>query len=427
MNPASYRNLTGLVASLAVATAASACSSKPDASSSRSSSASTSATSSSTSSSGASTGAGGSDAGTIDGGGGAGGSAFETAPHAAFPIIPSNGGPILAHPNIVTISFAGYPFESDVQAFGDWVVTSNWLAATGKDYGVSTGAHVMKVVLQGPAPAIASDADTAMLITNQIAANVLPDPSTLVDPLYVVYYPSGTAVQNFESGPGCDPSNTLGGYHWETAMGSTKIPYAVVPTCDSTDAKALTYVEASAGHEIIEAATDPFPLSDPGYGLVSLTDPWGRSLGAEVADLCQFQSDVTEAGFTVPRVWSNSAAKAGTDPCVPPPATETVYYNVSPSQTKVTSAAAGVKSTITLTGWSSMPIAPWGLQLVIWGDFNLTASLSAKSIQNGEKVTLDLTVPAGTPAGKQGNVLVYSVRDLASGDYNSWPIVVDSK
>jgi hypothetical protein len=74
-----------------------------------------------------------------------------------------------------------------------------------------------------------------------------------------------------------------------------------------------------------------------------------------------------------------------------------------------------------------MPIAPWSLELVIWGDFKLTAALSAKSIQNGETVTLDLTVPAGTPAGQQGNVLVYSIRDLAAGDYNSWPIVVDSK
>jgi hypothetical protein len=426
MNLGSFRNLTELLTFAALATAPSACSSAPHASSSLSSSASTTSTTSA-SSSAASTGAGGSDAGTIDGGGGAGGGAFETAAHAAFPIVPSNGGPVLTHPNIVTISFAGYPFESDVQAFGDWVVTSDWLAATGKDYLVSTGVHVMKVVLPGPAPAMASDADTAMLVTNQIAANVLPDPSTLENPLYVVYYPSGTAVQNFESGPGCNPSNTLGGYHWETAMGSTKIPYAVVPTCDTTDAKALGYVETSAGHEIIEAATDPFPLTDPGYGLVSLTDPWGRSLGGEVADLCQFQSDVTESGFTVPRIWSNSAAKAGTDPCVPPPATEAVYYNVSPSQTKVTAASAGVKSTITLTGWSSVPIQPWSLELVIWGDFNLTAALSAKSIQNGENVTLDVTVPVGTPAGKQGNVLVYSVRDLSTGDYNAWPIVVDSK
>src|SRR5689334_11023580 len=70
------------------------------------------------------------------GGGGSGGGGFVPGKHAVPPLIPSQGGPVLAQPKLVTITFADDPNGPMDEAFGDWVMTSSWLAAAQTDYGV---------------------------------------------------------------------------------------------------------------------------------------------------------------------------------------------------------------------------------------------------------------------------------------------------
>src|SRR5262249_13816584 len=118
-------------------------------------------TSSSTTSTSGAGGGGGAGGQTGPGGSGGGDGGFETAPHQPFPRVSASGGPVLAHPNIVTVTFAGYEHEAEVQAFDTWIATSAWLTTTGADYGVAAGVHVTSVVLQEPAPATASDDDSS--------------------------------------------------------------------------------------------------------------------------------------------------------------------------------------------------------------------------------------------------------------------------
>src|SRR5579883_3576492 len=69
-----------------------------------------------------------------------------------LPQVPFQGGPTIAHVKLVTITFAGYPYQQQMQAFGDWIVGSTWLQTVGAEYGVGTGTHVAKLVVDYTPP-----------------------------------------------------------------------------------------------------------------------------------------------------------------------------------------------------------------------------------------------------------------------------------
>src|SRR5262245_24608032 len=56
-----------------------------------------------------------------------------------LPQIPSQGGRVIAHVKLVTITFQGDPNEQQIQAFGDWFVQSSWLSEVGAEYGIGAG------------------------------------------------------------------------------------------------------------------------------------------------------------------------------------------------------------------------------------------------------------------------------------------------
>src|SRR5262249_54151560 len=73
-------------------------------------------------------------------------------------------------------------------------------------------------------------------------------------------------------------------------------------------------------HELVEAATDPFPSS--GF---STTDPasaaWQLRFGGEVGDMCEgFPRRIfrpADVGYFIQRSWSNAQMSGFHDPCVP--------------------------------------------------------------------------------------------------------------
>ena len=79
------------------------------------------------------------------------------------------------------------------------------------------------------------------------------------------------------------------------------------------------------------------------------------SFGGEVADMCQDNDDSNYlppgSTYTVQRSWSNAAATAGTNPCVPVPATGP-YFNSYPTLPDQVTLTAGSPSggPITTTG-----------------------------------------------------------------------------
>jgi len=145
---------------------------------------------------------------------------------------------------------------------------------------------------------------------------------TWVDVRYAVAAPAG------EAAPGA------------VTVGSTDVVYAIVPRCDEYKTAAdvtiagADFVTFAASHELLEAATDPLTtLGKPAYDHVDDAHVlWGTVFNTEVGDLCargqRWDSATKEVGYAVQRMWSNSAAKAGRDPCVPAPGD--VYFNAVP-------------------------------------------------------------------------------------------------
>jgi hypothetical protein len=377
-------------------------------------------TSSMSSTSSTSTSAGTGGAGGAASTGGAGG--FMSAKHEPFPVVKNYGGPSLTTPTIVTVTFTGYAYDTQADAFDQWVATSDWLAQAGADYGVGKGSWYGHVTLSTTPPATLDYTGFGALLDPSFADATLPDPATLTDPIYVVRFPPATTL-TFFGGGACVPGQDIGGFHGEATHGATKYALAALPQCGA-DAMVWSGIETSSGHEIIEAAADPFPFTDTGWALLDVGDPWPLALNEEIGDLCQFIPSIVVDGHHVPRIWSNTAAMAG-DPCVP--AAPPPYFNASVSPSQVVSVAAGQSADFTVEAWSTAPLAPWTLQTVAYGDFNATPKLGATQIANGGTTTLTLSVPAGTPSGKAGLVLLYSIVDLKAGKYTYWPAVVQSQ
>jgi hypothetical protein len=359
--------------------------------------------------------------GNTDGGGGPP-SGGDIGPHEPMPIIPNQGGPTLSTLQLVTISFAADPNSAKAGAFGDFVVGSSWLATVGADYGLQSATHAKDVVLTQAAGATVSDTSIQTLIASKIQDGTVPSGAQV---LFLIFYPPGTVVQSALDGADTCVSigsSAIGGYHWESANG-TPFPYAVVPTCAN---EALADIQASASHELLEAATDPFPMTKPAWVLTDPTNPWS-ALDGEVADFCELLT-TTEGGYSLQQIWSNTAARANDrDPCIPSPPTP--FYNATATPATAQMVPAGQSFTFEIKGWSSAPVAPWMLSadsfsgpLSGGASFDPKPMLDATTLQNGQSAHMTISVPAGTASGASALIFVTSSRSLT--DFSSWPVVV---
>ncbi|HEY2747995.1 MAG TPA: hypothetical protein VGL86_25405 [Polyangia bacterium] len=373
-------------------------------------------------------GSGGSPGAPADGGSGGagsdgGGGSFSIGAHEAMPVIPNQGGATLAALSLVTITFTADPNSAADGAFGDFVVGSNWLKTVGADYGIQSATHVKKVVLTDTAAAKVTDDSIQTLIVSKIKDGTLP---TAGQPLYLIYYPPGTVVESaFGGADTCLTvgSSAIGGYHWEGKNGATPFPYSVVPTCKN---EALADIQASASHELLEGATDPFPDSNPAWVLTDTTNPWSV-LDGEAADFCELLT-TSEGGYSLQQIWSNSAAKANDrDPCIPAPAEP--FYNATATPGKVQAVAAGKSFTFDVKGWSSAATSPWMISadalsspLDDGTSFDPKPMLDTTTMQNGQLAHLTITVPAGTASKASATIFLTSSRSLT--DFTSWPVVI---
>jgi hypothetical protein len=323
------------------------------------------------------------------GDGGDGG--FPTAPHVPPPAMPDQGGPVIASPHLVSISFAGYGDEAALSAYGDWIVGSKWLALVGKEYGVGLGRH-SHVSLANALPASVSDSDITQVLSMGIASGSLPKPSSgTPDTIYMVVLPEGVSISGF---PPCSSTNSYAGaYHAATSDG---LVYGIVGQCPGAGFNPVAFA-----HEFIEAATDP---TVGGVAWMFREQDEG-----EIADQC---GSVMYDGQWACRVWSNAAATAGIDPCIP--AISDPYFSVSiPADQLTVPVAAGASSVITLTGWSMAAVPDWDLETNVLqmtgtsaSPITPTATLSTTKLNNGKTTTLTLAVPAGAEPGIDWDVVV---------------------
>jgi hypothetical protein len=285
-----------------------------------------------------STGTGGS-AGTA----GTGAGSFMPGPHGAAPQVINFGGTVLASPKLQIISYASDPMAKDVDAFAQELTmasASAWAAQT-QEYGVGALSVLPTISLTGTPPAMMPDDTTittsgATALQDYIASQTsganpawgAADPSTV----YMFLLPSGTDID--ASGHCC--SDFLG-YHDEAPVGNGSVPYGIVCNCGAVKGDPLTpldWVTTTVIHETVESSTDPFPNTNSAFGWVDNDHVlWAIATGGEVSDMCDDNADsnFTPQGSTymIQRSWSDAAAKAGRNPCVPYPTTDP-YFNSIP-------------------------------------------------------------------------------------------------
>ena len=249
---------------------------------------------------------------------GAGGAAFQPAAHTAFPQLRDQGGPVFDEAELITITFPDFVDQAAVEQFGDWFMTSDFYTTMGAEYGLKAGRHLAKVGLPDDVPK--SDRALRELLTARIADGTLPDPEVHGQAMYVAYLPPGAKWDG-----GASFCGAAAAYHdvWEPKQG-LEATYAVVGDCNPMpDYGAVS----NASHEIIEMATDPYITAwyvNPGK-----TDAWHYMYDDEIADMCEYFPIVYVDGYPLTRYWSNAAAKANQNPCLPVPADDPVYREVS--------------------------------------------------------------------------------------------------
>lgn len=358
------------------------------------------------------------------------------------PQVVTAGGPVLVTPKAVAITYDADPLQSSIDAFVAAVGSSSYWSQTTSEYGVGPLTGRPPIHLSDAPPATITDAAVAQLLKSNIGgANPpwgAPDPNTN----YVFVFPVGTAV-NLQGDLCCGPSYDA--YHGEVFAGGTSVSYSVVCECPGYDGPNVTLLQsttAAISHELVESATDPFVDTAPAYGQTD--DPhaaWTVATGGETADMCQYLVDwgatPADLGFTVQRSWSNAAAAAGQDPCVPAPANGAYFVSVpsltdavtldyygSPWSTQGVQIPVGSSKAVEVDLFSTDPAtAAWTVEAFDVGatGTDLSFSWDKTSGKSGDKLVLTITVHAADPSLKGEP---FSILSTLNGRSSIWYGVV---
>jgi hypothetical protein len=249
-------------------------------------------------------------------------------------------GGVLVTPKLVAVTFLGDPYAPELGAFTQAIGASQYWKAVTSEYGVGPAAAGTVLVTEDAPPSVDTYAGDSESWLATRFDGTHPEWGTF-DPsaVYVVFYPSTTtAVENVD---GCG-----GAYHDSIVVSvaspidggsptSALLVYAIVFRCaTSPDVGRPTGLDLTtfmASHEMTEAATDPYGTA------FSQTDQthvaWSYFFGSEVADMCAFHAGAaitpSDVGHAVQRSWSNAAASALADPCVPSGASP--YFVAAPT------------------------------------------------------------------------------------------------
>jgi hypothetical protein len=380
----------------------------------------------------------GTEAARSDGGGGG----FQPATHAPLPRVVTLGGPVLATPKVLPILFAGDTGATDVTAFlAELASTAAWGDAT-SEYGVGP-LTILPPVTVANTPKTISDAGLQSMLASNTGGSSpawgAVDPQTI----YLFVLPAGSIEQD-SLGACCSEYD---GYHEETMVGATAVPYAVSCACPGFDGPSFTVTQertVDMSHELFEAATDPFPNSHPAYVQEDDADiVWTMVTDGEVADMCEFNDDANVvpdgSKYMIQRSWSNAAAARGDNPCVPA-SSPTPYLNSFPALNVITDAALapgfmtqglsvpiGQSKTIDVKLSSSAPTDnTWSVKVydydasIVGTSPGLTLSLDRSSGRNGDVLHLTLVPKQADPQiGGEAFLIVSDYGKAGDPDFES--------
>jgi hypothetical protein len=354
-------------------------------------------------------------------------------PVPTLPQIQRGPGSTLTDITVVPVVYAGDPGAADVPAFlAKYAASAEWNASVG-EYGGKTMTVGATVTLSEAAPTTMGAKDFVSFLQAKLDGTHPEwgptDNATFQRTIYLLIYPSGTTLSDV---PGRSTCVDFFGFHSAVAPrlpdgglpppGANPVPivFAAAARCAATGYTDAQTLSAMISHELIEATLSP---TGPGYGQVDTPhQPWAVGMhGSEAADLCNVQGSYWEppdVGFTIARAWSNAAAAAGHDPCVPGPAGEAYFGSfIAPSDQFPIAGAPGAP----MMGGVSVPVGqtrtvdvflfsdravtgPWDVHAVevSMSPSNppaLSLSLDRTSGVNGEKVHLTITANKSVTQG----------------------------
>lgn len=344
---------------------------------------------------------------------------------------------VLTSPRLAPMYFSNTPAPDQKRGFLQRLTASpSWAVLS--QYGVGAAIVADDVPVNADAASQVSDADIQSLLSAQISSGHLSvDANTLV----VLFYPASTTVTLASGAKSC---SSFGAYHANFAGPSgQQVAYAVIPDCR----RGIGTLTTATSHEVLEGVVDPYQT---GYNRVAGDASWAMALnGAEIGDMCEHDSDLsaredsTANGTTsidyMARVWSNVAARAGHNPCVPqrsPQLNNDVYFNSVPQlddKVQVVRGGAGVARGVVIAPGQSKTIrvhlfsdgptygqwnvhATW-LKMSTDSDQDpLTFTWDKTSGQNGDVLNLTITAPkAPMPDGA-----VFKIESRYAGMTTIW-------
>lgn len=336
------------------------------------------------------------------------------APHADPRQLTKLNGPVLEHPHVVPIFYGDDADRAATEAIlAQLPGSAYWAGLT--EYGVADITIEPSVVLATTAPTTYSLADIEKTIADLFTRSASPAPSPDGTQIYTVFFPRQTTVNQADGSPFCDYG---GAYHEEvSATATTKaFSYAVVPHCSPS----FDNYMVSTTHELIEAATDPFPLTNPAW---AGTDKNHVGFRGEIGDLCDYggQLDAIGAplfGSRVERMFSNARSLKSQDPCFPElgvpffgaaprPADDVVVSDFVLGQVSGRGVRVpnGTSKTITLSLFSDRDIGEWRVNAKAYyaqaliPSSNVALSLDGTGGRNGDELHLSITRTSPSDGG----------------------------
>lgn len=363
-----------------------------------------------------------------------------------FPEVVNAGGPVIKSPRIQPIVFKGDALAPDIEKLMAAFTKSSFFPDVGKEYGVGALTAATPIVVDAAPPTSLTAEEIEAWLTEKLTGATpafgAPDESTL----YAVFYPPGVSIKMDASGTGGESCNGFGGFHSEVAAGAKHVGYAVLPRCSDMEELSL-----STSHEMFEWATDPFPMTKPAYAVLD-DDHWAFQplTYGELGDLCTFLDPEpfvpADLGFTVQRMFSNTASKKGLFPCAPsdgkrpffaaiPRAEDTVQamdYRSRESlefvKTKAVRLARGATRTIDVNVYATEPMSGISIMGTTLDELykrpstsGFTMSLSSHTAASGDVLQLEVTAPKKASTEL---IVIYARKDSS---IFMWPVVVTTE
>ncbi|HSQ62864.1 MAG TPA: hypothetical protein VLM85_06600 [Polyangiaceae bacterium] len=356
-------------------------------------------------------------------------------PHPSVPQVETYGGSVLTAPKVIPIFFSNDADQSKVEDFLGKLAASPYWGQTTTEYGVGALTVGTSIVVTDTPPTTTDVAKIETWLTSYLDGTHPEFPPIDTNNIYTVFFPASTTISDPSFGTSCVQ---FGGYHYSTTSNGKDIVYAVLPRCSSLgDIQGFDALSGGLSHELIEASTDPLS-SNPSFAFVD-TDHfvWNIMPLGEVGDMCAYEPQSYQrlvGTYMVQRVWSNAAAKAGHDPCVPP--LSDAYFNAAPVlsdnvtltyynqnvPTKGIQIGLNQSKTIPVQLFSDGPTTDWTVQAVdsTYGTGNpaeLQFSWDKQSGNNGDTLQMTITrVRNGSYGGSE--FILYAQKGLTTA--NLW-------